>query len=595
MTDIYLHGIETIEKNSGPRPVQTIDTGIIGGVFTAPNADPAIWPLNTVVPVLGYQGLPGGLGSTGTGADMFDGIFDQATRASQTILAVRVAEGANLAETMGNIIGSSLLKTGMHALRKAKSQHNLTPKLLIAPGYTSTRPTDGVASIAISNAGSEYSVAPTLEIVGGGGAGATAICTINEDGEVDEIVVTNPGAGYSEAAYKASGKITFASNPVAETTVTIAGTAVTFKTSGATGPQVNIGVDLAATLTALASMLNGSVDAGLSSVDYTATATELQLQAASAGAAGNAITVATTVAGATVSGATLSGGYDAPSVVFTGDGSGAAATVSLGVVANPVVAELLSLAKRFRAGVVVDGPNTTPSAAVQFRLDFDDPNLLIVDPFAKVWKNNAPTSIPASARIAGLQARVDYEEGFWFSCSNHVVEGIIGTSRDVEHSLNDPSVESQYLNKNGVAAIVRSPSGGFKFWGLRGASADPLQVFWSVRRSHNTIIDSVEIAHEPFVGKPFSLQALLDIAETVNSALRRWRRLGATLGGRVWLDPQLNTKETWAAGHLYVSYDAEAPAPIEHITFVFSRNTGYYEVLADQAVREIARLAGRNV
>ena len=71
--------------------------------------------------------------------------------------------------------------------------------------------------------------------------------------------------------------------------------------------------------------------------------------------------------------------------------------------------------------------------------------------------------------------------------------------------------------------------------------------------------------------------------------------LGATLGGRVWLDPALNTKETWASGHLYVSYDAEGPAPIEHITFMFNRNTGYYEQLAESAVREINRIAGTAV
>jgi phage tail sheath protein FI len=142
---------------------------------------------------------------------------------------------------------------------------------------------------------------------------------------------------------------------------------------------------------------------------------------------------------------------------------------------------------------------------------------------------------------------------------------------------------------------VRSPSGGFKLWGSRATNSDPLNLYWSVRRAHNTIIDSIEIAHEPFIDKPFGLQVLVDIAETVNSALRRWAALGATLGGRVWLDPALNTKETWASGHLYVSYDAEAPAPIEHITFMFSRNTGYYEVLAENAIREIARLSGRAI
>ena len=221
--------------------------------------------------------------------------------------------------------------------------------------------------------------------------------------------------------------------------------------------------------------------------------------------------------------------------------------------------------------------------------------LLIVDPFVKVSKNGAVIAQPASARVAGLQARVDYDEGFWFSPSNHVLEGIVGTARTVEHSLSDPSAELQYLNRNAVATVVRSPSGGFKLWGSRVPSGDSLKLFWSVRRSHDAIIESIERAHEPFIDRPFNIQILLDIAETVNSALRRWKALGATLGGRVWLDRTINTPETWAAGHIYVSYDAEAPAPMEHITFVFNRNTGYYEELAEDALREIARLSGRTL
>ena len=87
--DILLHGIETIESDAGPRPVETIDTGIIGLVFTAPDADPELWPLDRCVAVHGLAGFPGGLGKGGTGQDAFDAIFDQATRASQTVVAVR--------------------------------------------------------------------------------------------------------------------------------------------------------------------------------------------------------------------------------------------------------------------------------------------------------------------------------------------------------------------------------------------------------------------------------------------------------------------------------------------------------------------------
>lgn len=482
MTDIYLHGIETIERNEGPRPVEAIDTAVIGLIGTAPDANTTAFPLNTVVPIYGANTDLTGLGVTGTLYDALQAIFDQASRVSQTVCMVRVEEAGTINAMMANILGDAASRTGMHALRDAPGLHGLTPKLLIAPGFTSQRPTDGVASIAVGNGGTGYTSAPTVTLTGGGGTGATAEAVINSaTGAVSGIVVTNPGVGYATP----------------------------------------------------------------------------------------------------------------PTVAFSGGGgSGATATATVGTVANPVTMGLLTLARRFRAGVIKDAPATTTSAAITDRGDYDTDRMLIVEPMAKIFKDGAVVNQPPSARVAGLQARVDYEEGFWVSPSNHVIEGIVGTSRNIEHSFSDPSAESQLLNKNAVACIVRAQSGGFKLWGSRVPSSDSLKLFWSVRRAHDTIIDSIERASEPFIDKPFSLPTLVDIAETVNSALRRWQAMGATLGGKVWLDPTLNTKETWAAGQLFIHYDAEAPAPIEQLTFVFNRNTGYYETMAQNAVREIARLQG---
>ncbi len=484
MTDIFLHGIQTIEKNTSPRPVRTIDTGVIGLIFTDDDALVANWPLNTPVLINGYEGVPEGLGTDGTGKDAIEAILAQATRASQTIVAVRVAEDADGNIQMSNIIGSATSLTGMHALLKAKNELNLEPKILIAPGYTSNTPTDGVDAIAVTAGGTGYATETTVvTIADDDGVGATAEAVINEDtGAITSIVVTNPGAGYT-----------------------------------------------------------------------------------------------------------------APTVTITGDGTGATATATAGTVANPVAVGLLAIASRLRAVAVVDGPNTTNVAAVTYRLNFDSDRLFIVDPHVKILEDGAIVSKPASAFVAGLMAVVDYDEGFWVSPSNHVVQGIVGTSRVIGHSLSDTAAESQYLNKNDVAAVVRSPSGGLKLWGNRVPSSDSLKKFLSVRRSHDTIIRSIELAHEPFIDKPFSLQSLTDIAETVNAALRKWKALGATIGGRVWLDVTLNTKETWASGQLYVHYDVEAPAPMEQITFVMNRNTGYYEELAAEAIAEIARLTGRTV
>lgn len=47
----FLHGVEVLEIDAGPRPIRTISTGIIGVVGTAPGADDNAFPLNTPVMV----------------------------------------------------------------------------------------------------------------------------------------------------------------------------------------------------------------------------------------------------------------------------------------------------------------------------------------------------------------------------------------------------------------------------------------------------------------------------------------------------------------------------------------------------------------
>ena len=71
---------------------------------------------------------------------------------------------------MANVLGNSLLKTGVHALRNAESELGMKPKLLIAPGFTSVLPTDGVETIAVGAGGTGYTEAPTVILTGGAGA-----------------------------------------------------------------------------------------------------------------------------------------------------------------------------------------------------------------------------------------------------------------------------------------------------------------------------------------------------------------------------------------------------------------------------------------
>lgn len=106
----------------------------------------------------------------------------------------------------------------------------------------------------------------------------------------------------------AFGTLNFASLPANNDTVTIQGTAVTFKTSGATGNQVNIGANGTAMATAFAAFANASADANLSLMTYLTVGTVVYVIAKLTGTAGNAYTLAKSGTNPTISGATLAGG-----------------------------------------------------------------------------------------------------------------------------------------------------------------------------------------------------------------------------------------------------------------------------------------------
>lgn len=143
----FLHGVEVIEIDSGPRPIQTISTGVIGIVGTAPGANAAAFPLNTPVLIAGSRAEAAKLDATadGTGGGTLpaalDGIFDQI---GAVVIAVRVEEGADEAATLANVIGgvnsADGQLEGVHALVGAESVVGHAPRILCAPGFTHQKP-----------------------------------------------------------------------------------------------------------------------------------------------------------------------------------------------------------------------------------------------------------------------------------------------------------------------------------------------------------------------------------------------------------------------------------------------------------------------
>ncbi len=122
----------------------------------------------------------------------------------------------------------------------------------------------------------------------------------------------------AQGGVAASGTITVTSgqNAANNDTVTVNGVVVTFKTSGATGNQVNLGADAAATAAALQAFLAASTDAAIAKAEYTVASNVVTATYKVAGTVGNAFTLAKAGTNLTVSGATLASGSDSGATDF---------------------------------------------------------------------------------------------------------------------------------------------------------------------------------------------------------------------------------------------------------------------------------------
>jgi len=259
--------------------------------------------------------------------------------------------------------------------------------------------------------------------------------------------------------------------------------------------------------------------------------------------------------------------------------------------ANPVVAELAGILPRMRAVAFVDGPSTTFADAVTYRQDFGSDRIMVIDPHVLVWDraSGQPVARPASARFAGVQSRLDNDRGFWWSVSNQTLAGVIGLGRPISFNISDPNSEANLLNENEVSTVIHAE--GYRTWGNRSTTNDPMWAFLSVRRTADMVYESVEQAFRWAMDRPISANLIEDIAESVNLYLAHLKAVGAILGGKAWLDPELNTKDQLMAGKLTIDFDIEPPAPMEHLIFRAHRNAGYYEELVEDVAREIATSA----
>lgn len=230
-----------------------------------------------------------------------------------------------------------------------------------------------------------------------------------------------------------------------------------------------------------------------------------------------------------------------------------------------IAAELIGIAERLRAIVVLDVPNTTDEAALSTAKDFDSKRAILIDPFVKVNRDGKIIEEPASAAVAGVIAKTDFTHGFWHSPSNKVINGIVGTARPIDFSIGDRSSRANLLNEQNITTIIRE--NGYRLWGNRTLSSDTKFAFLSVVRTADMINDAILRGHLWAVDRNIKKTYMHDVSESVNAYLRDLKAQGAILGGRCTPDLELNTASAIESGRVYFNVEFTPTTPAEHITF----------------------------
>lgn len=177
------------------------EMSVIGAVVTAPAKADGV-EYNTPYAINSDDAdFFASLGATGTGQQTMTGAGRQLgeMQKSTRMVVVVVPEGANDRETMYNMVGSPALKTGVHTLKSAAQKVARTPRLNIAPGYTSQYvEATGVSVLSIDAGGTGYLVGDNLTATGGSGAGfAGEVTKVDENGAITGVAITNSGIGYT--------------------------------------------------------------------------------------------------------------------------------------------------------------------------------------------------------------------------------------------------------------------------------------------------------------------------------------------------------------------------------------------------------------
>lgn len=240
-----------------------------------------------------------------------------------------------------------------------------------------------------------------------------------------------------------------------------------------------------------------------------------------------------------------------------------------------VTAALVTIAQKLGAMAYAACPAGTNGSAVGYRATFGARELMLIAPGTLALNaSGAVEPESAVARALGLRAKIDQEVGWHKTISNMPVNGILGLTRPISFDLMSADNDAGILNAADVTTIIRRD--GFRFWGSRTCSEDPLFAFESAVRTAQVIKETIAEGLFWAIDKQLTPGLVKDVVSTINHKFSVMKAQGYILGATCWFDPDKNPATELKNGILALDYDFTPCAPLENLQLTQRITDTYY-------------------
>jgi len=223
-----------------------------------------------------------------------------------------------------------------------------------------------------------------------------------------------------------------------------------------------------------------------------------------------------------------------------------------------ITAELVVVARKLNAMAYSRALGATVADAVDYAGDFSARELMLF------WPDFSDFTGSAVARALGLRAYIDLEMGWNKTISNVAIQGATGLSAPVYFDLTGMEGDAKLLNDANIVAVINHS--GFRFWGNRTLSDEPLFAFESAVRTAQVLRNTIGVGLLPFIDKPLTAFLVKDIIDTLNNLFDRLKRQGRIMGARARYVAANNPPAELAGGRLSIEWDFTPTAPLESLT-----------------------------